>query len=166
MMDFQYGDWLRSDFERDEEFVWQPSPNGDLAVLVAMALMSGRPVVGPPAKELFDPVPFADVERSIIDGLPAIRAELDSDTRNVILTLARGWTTVYTGEIQSKDAAAKWALAHLPSQHKLPLARALDLYLSGRSDDWAGIGRASVAAYADYVISRIKASGRARPGFR
>jgi streptomycin 3"-adenylyltransferase len=166
IMDFQYGDWLRSDFERDEESVWQPSPNGDLAVLVAMTLRSGRAVLGPPAKELFDPVPVADVERSIIDSLPRLRAELDSDTRNVVLTLARGWMTVVTGEIRSKDATAKWALGRLPPQHRLPLARARDLYVTGGGEDWPEITHASIAAYADYVIGRIRASARTRRGFR
>jgi streptomycin 3"-adenylyltransferase len=157
-MDFQYGDWLRSDFERDEESVWQPSPNADLAVLVAMTLRSGRPVLGPPPEELFDPVPVADIERSIIDGLPALRAELDSDTRNVILTLARGWMTVATGEIRSKEAAAKWALGRLPPQHQLPLARARDLHVTGGAEDWLDLTHASIAAYADYVVGRINAS--------
>ena len=166
IMDFQYGDWLRSDFESDEESVWQPSPNADLAVLVAMTRISGRPVIGPPAEELFDPIPATDVERSIIDSLAALRSELDSDTRNVILTLARGWMTVVTGEIRSKEAAATWALGQLPPQHQLPLARACDLYVTGGREDWREITHTRIAAYADYVVSEIKAVGRTRRGLR
>lgn len=159
-MDFQYGDWLRSDFERDEGSVWQPSPNPDLAVLVTMALLSGRRVLGQAAGELLDPVPFADVDRSIVDGIPGLRAELDSDTRNVILTLARGWATVATGEIRSKDAAAEWALRELPPEHRPPLARARDLYVSGTDDGWVEIATASITAYADYASTKIEAAAR------
>jgi hypothetical protein len=53
------------------------------------------------------------------DELPSLVADLESDTRNVLLTLARMWTTVATGRIVSKDAAAAWALERLP-----PSARA------------------------------------------
>ena len=42
----------------------------------------------------------------MLDGVPSLMADLADDTRNVLLTLARIWTTVATGEIRSKDEAA------------------------------------------------------------
>lgn len=159
VMDFQYGDWLRSDFEREHAAVWRPSVNIDLAVLLTMARSSGRAIAGPRPDELLDPVPAADVRRSIIEALPALRAELDADTRNVLLTLARGWSTVATGEIRSKDAAAAWALPRLSPESRTPLAHARDLYVRG-GHDWSHVDRRSIAACADELAEGI--SPRAR----
>lgn len=109
-LDFQYGDWLRREFERDELPPW-PVPSPDLAVLITSVLLGSRPLVGPPAAEVLDPVPAVDLDRAMVDSLPDLLAELASDTGNVLLTLARIWTTLGTGEIRSKDAAADWVAA-------------------------------------------------------
>ncbi|WP_344835368.1 aminoglycoside adenylyltransferase domain-containing protein [Nonomuraea dietziae] len=117
---FLYGEWLRDDYERGE--VPSPSPSPDLAPLITMVLLGNAPLSGPPPAEVLDPIPPGDLVRGIVAGMPALLEELESDTRNVLLTLARIWTTVATGVIRSKDAAADWALARLPAEHR-PRAR-------------------------------------------
>jgi hypothetical protein len=72
--------------------------------------------------------------------------------------------TVATEEIRSKDVAATWALGQLPAQHRLPLERARDLYLTGGDEDWPDITHASIAAHANYVMGGIKACARTRRG--
>ena len=151
--ELQYGEWLRSEFLAGELEPW-PSVNPDLAVLVAMVLGSGRSLAGPRAAELLDPVPADDLVRAMVDELPQLLGDLESDTRNVLLTLARIWTTVATGEIRSKDAAADRALTQLPPGQRNVLVRARDLYLAGGYGPWDDMD--AVRAHAAFVISEIE----------
>src|SRR5690606_33383901 len=86
-----YGEWLRSEFEQGA--VPEPGPSPDLAVLVTMVHQGNAPLVGPPPGEVLDPVPPADLARAVVAGVPDLLADLEHDTRNVILTLLRIWTT-------------------------------------------------------------------------
>jgi streptomycin 3"-adenylyltransferase len=147
--ELQYGEWLRDDYERG--FVPAPEPMADLAVIVTMALRGGATgtaaLVGPPAADLLDPVPADDLRRSIRAGVPGLLAEAESDTRNVLLTLARIWCTLETGDIRTKDAAAAWAADRMPIEHREPIDRARRMYLDGVDEDhWGGRWPAAEAA--------------------
>jgi streptomycin 3"-adenylyltransferase len=156
-MDFQYGDWLRDELERGD--VPPPAHNPDLAALITMTLLNGKPLVGPPPAEVFAPVPHDDLIRAGVDELDGILADLDGDTRNMLLTLARIWSTAETGEIRSKDAAADWAIPHLPEEQRPVLERARDGYLSGDYGTWDDV---DVRACADYVVGEIRRPRRRR----
>ena len=151
-LDFLYGDWLRAEFERG--VVPAPRPNPDLAMLFSMVVHSGRPLLGPPPADIFDPVPRADLERASLDVIPGLLADLDSDTGNVLLTLARIWVTVATGEIGSKDGAADWVLKRLPEEHRAVLARARAIYLGDEPERWDDV-LPLVQAHAEYVVQMI-----------
>ncbi len=112
LRDFQYGEWLRDEYRQG--MVSSPMEDPDLASLITQVLQRGLALDGPPPDELLDPVPHEDLRRAIVAGVPDLLDELESDTRNVLLTLARIWMTLGTGEITSKDAAAQWAIARLP----------------------------------------------------
>lgn len=133
--ELQYGEWL-SDEELETQLDTGSTANPDLVVLLAMVRATGRPLVGQPPDQALDPVPTQDLVRAIRDAIPELLNDLEADTRNVLLTLARAWATVATGEIVSKDAAAEWALARLPATHRPPLARARALYLGGGYGRW------------------------------
>ena len=152
-LDLQYGDWWRSELERGE-LPWT-SPNPDLALQLAMALRSSRPLVGPPLASLVDPVPPADIRRAMLDGIPDLLADLAGDERNVILTFARIWTTLATGVIRSKDAAATWALPRLPPEHRAVLAQARADYLGEATPDWAVL-RPRIGPLVDHVLGEIR----------
>jgi streptomycin 3"-adenylyltransferase len=92
----------------------------------------------------------------MVDGIPGLMADLDSDTRNVILTLARIWVTMATGEIQPKDVAADWVLTTLPAEHQAILRHARAIYLGEEPEEWGDL-RPRVAPHADYVVGRIRA---------
>ena len=77
----------------------------------------------------------------------------------MLLTLARIWSTAETGEIRSKDAAAGWALEHLPPEHQPVLERARDGYRNGDYGTWDDL---DVRACANYVVGEIKGSSRRR----
>lgn len=153
-MELQYGDWWRAELERGME-PW-PEENPDLATLLAMVLQSGRTLQGPPPQKLLEPVPIADVVRAASDGLEKILGDLEHDTRNVLLTLARIWVTAETGEIRSKDEAAAWALERQPSE---ALDRARRLYLEGEYGSWEDL---DVSADAERLVAEITAAGTGR----
>ncbi|MBN0043831.1 DUF4111 domain-containing protein [Streptomyces actuosus] len=153
--DFLYGEWLRADYEAGN--LPRPEPMPDLALLITMALTGDRPLTGPRPAQVLDPVPQADLVRASVAGVPGLRDGLDSDTRNVVLTFARIWTTLATGRIASKDAAADWALAHLPPEHRPVLEHARQLYLDCpySEESWSGALRAQVRPHVDRVRAEI-----------
>jgi len=161
--DLQYGDWLRGDFERGEIEPWPTTVNPDLAVLLTMVLLADRPLLGPPPAEVLDPVPHADVVRAMADGIDPLLEELDTDARNVVLTLARIWSTVVTREIRSKDAAADCALPELPEKHRAVLSRARTIYLGDQEEQWHDLA-GSVRPHAEYVAGEIRRLCGASPG--
>lgn len=154
-MDFQYGEWLRD--ELDAGKMPSSSINPDLAVLVAMVLLADRPLTGPPPRDVLDPVPSADLVRAMRAGMPDLLGDLESDTTNVLLTLARIWYTIATGELRSKDSAAEWVIQRLPPEHRAAISRAREIYLGTTDHRWEMIEPA-VQASADFLVIEIDRS--------
>ena len=154
-MDFQYGDWLRSAFERGDPAAWTPGENPDLASLLTMTLLADAPLLGPAPAGLLDPVPHGDLLEAMVGHLDELVAGLEGDEANVILTLARVWTTVVTGEIHSKDAAADWVLERLPEEQRPVLVRARGIYLGEEDEGWDGL-EPQVQSHVDYVTGAIR----------
>jgi streptomycin 3"-adenylyltransferase len=153
-LELEYGEWLREAFLAGNVEP-APNPNPDLAVLLVMVRESSRAVIGPPAAELVDPVPRMDLVRAMTDAVPSLLDDLESDTRNVLLTLARIWMTVATGAIGPKDVAADWALERLPDADRPILERARDLYREGGYGDWTD-AMAAVQALAGRLVAEIE----------
>lgn len=152
--DFQYGDWLRLALERGETAPWAATTDPDLASLITQVLAANVPLLGPPPADVFDPVPFSDVLDAIVADVDHWSGNIDADTRNGILALARIWSALETGNLYSKDDAAAWALARLPDGYRPVLARACAIYLGRREDEWADV-REDVRHYVDYVVAEI-----------
>lgn len=154
--DFLYGEWLRGEFEAGA--VPEPAPMPDLALLVTMVLAGDHPLAGPPPARVLDPVPRADVVRASTAAIPALLADVEHDTRNVVLTLARVWSTVATGVIRSKAAAADWASSRLPLRHRSVLEHAKQLYLRSRYDEerWSDELKARVPDHVRHVVAEIR----------
>lgn len=161
-MDFLYGEWLRDEFERG--VVPEPALAPDLAPLLTMVLAGDRPLLGPPPARVLDPVPPDDVVQGCVAGIPDLVDELETDTRNVLLTLVRIWCTVTTGDLRAKDEAADWGLERLPPEHRAVVARARAIYLGLEEDRWEDIGtqvRRTAAAILS-EIERVTAATAAR----
>jgi len=158
--DFQYGDWWRTEFEAGELEPWQSQDDPDLAILITIALMGDAPLAGPPPADVFDPVPPADLEQAMLHSIDDFFAKFDTDTANTLLVLARVWMTLATGEIRRKDAAADWALARLPEEHRPSLARARAIFL-GEDDGVWGEALVEARACAEAMVGEIE---RARAG--
>ena len=103
-------------------------------------------------------MPPADLARASLADLDALLADLPGDTRNVVLTLARIWATVDTGQILSKDAAADWALPRLAPPHRAVLEHAQWLYRHQTYADetWTDELRRGVRPYVDEVLAHIR----------
>jgi streptomycin 3"-adenylyltransferase len=153
-VDFLYGEWLRGELAAGN-LEPREAASPDLAPLITMVLQANRAVLGPPPADVFDPVPAGDLRRAVVAGIDGLLADLVDDTRNVILTLARIWLTVATGEVGSKDAAADWVLPRLPEEHRAVLARARATYLGDEVERWDDL-QAWVRPHADYVVRAIE----------
>ncbi|MFL5722586.1 MAG: aminoglycoside adenylyltransferase family protein [Chloroflexota bacterium] len=155
-MDFQYGDWWRTEFASGERAPWK-SPNADLAIVLTSARADGVALFGPPIKGLLDVVPVADLRRASIEVIPELLANLDDDVRNVLLTLARIWFTVETGTLTSKDSAAAWAISRLPDGRGDALRRARDGYIGQARDVWdadaIASARGDAAAIREVIVA-------------
>ncbi|MHA4854323.1 aminoglycoside adenylyltransferase family protein [Rhodococcus sp. MSC1_016] len=153
--DFLYGEWLRDDLQRSGPPLPHPMP--DLALILTMVLAGNHPLSGPAPAELLDTVPHADLVRASVEGIPELLAGLDDDIRNVLLTLARIWTTTATGRIKTKDAAADWAVAHLSPEHRPVLEHAKSLYLTCRYQDevWSERLKTQVRPHVNAVLTQI-----------
>jgi predicted nucleotidyltransferase len=153
--DFQYGDWLRNKFESGSVEPWPTKVMPDLALLITMVILASTPLLGPPPGQMFDPVPPGDLTRAMLAGIDPLRGHLQSDTRNVLLTFARMWSTLATGVIRSKDEAADWVLARLPEEHRPVLARARALYLGQQPEGWDDL-RDRLEPHVEYVVAEIR----------
>lgn len=161
-LELQYREWLTD----DDLATLVASPaveHADLAVLITMVRGSGRALVGPPPAAAFERVPRTDLARAMLDSLEPLLADLAGDTRNVLLTLARMWSTLETGVIQPKDEAADWAIDRLSGPHRLLLARARDLYRQGGWGDWTD-ATAAVAELASRLADEVRRTAGATVG--
>jgi len=157
-IELQYGDWMRAELEHGVAPEW-PRPDPDVAVLIETARRAAVPLLGPPAAAVLDPVPRADLIQAMVDLVPVILPGIEEgdDRRNGLLTLARIWTTLASGEIRPKDEAADWALARLPEEHRPVLAHARAVYVGEESEDWSDLV-SRVYPHVGYVIARIRTS--------
>lgn len=134
--DFQYGEWLRDDFEKGNLEPWQSKEMPDLAILITQVLLSGKSLLGPEPSELLPQIPYQDFVKAMVQELPELMKNLESDTRNVLLTLARVWHTLATNTIHSKADSAGWVIPQLPNEYQPALQRAKSIYLGLEEENW------------------------------
>ncbi|MFO1142294.1 MAG: aminoglycoside adenylyltransferase family protein [Amaricoccus sp.] len=149
----QFGEWLRPEIEGGS--FESPQPDPDVALLIAQARARGRSLIGPPPAELLPDVPPDDLRSAIAKSLPYLLQGWREDVRNALLTLARMWLTVSTGEIAPKDAAAAWAAARLPPDLAPLLARARADYLGLADADWTATPK--LARLVEHLRAEIEA---------
>lgn len=132
--EFIYGEWLRHEYEMGE--IPKPVCDPELTLILAQSRQEAMPLFGPEARSILPEIPRADIHRAIRGVLPTLIETLQGDERNVLLTLARMWRTLVTGEFVSKDVAADWAAVRLPAIQAAVLTNAREAYLRGHEEDW------------------------------
>jgi len=150
---FQFGEWLRPELERGE--VPPPAEDPDLAIILESARTSSHALHGPPLAGLTDPIPEADLRCAMADTLPQLMQGFPGDERNVILTLARIWATVRSGDIVPKDEAAARMLEHIDPEHHFTLDFARRAYLGEVKEDWRPL-KQSAKAFVEYAHGEIQ----------
>lgn len=149
--DFQYGEWLRDRFELGEIEPWESKEMPDLALLVTQILLANHTIFGDSSDQLLCKVPYKDFMRAMIESFPNLMLELDTDTRNVLLALARIWSTLATDEIRSKPAAADWAINRLPEKYRLVVKRAQAICTGLEPESWDDL-QEIIKPCADFMV--------------
>jgi streptomycin 3"-adenylyltransferase len=152
--DFQYGEWLREELEKGNIEPWLNKEMPDLALLITQVLLASITLLGDAPEELLCKVPYHDFISAITDELPNLISELETDTRNVLLTLARIWSTVSTNRISSKPLAASWCIRNLPEEYKAILERAKSIY-QGYTEEYWGDLQELIKPCADFILEQI-----------
>lgn len=132
--DFQFGEWLRSDFTRG--YVSEPERDPDVLILLATALASHRVLHGPPLDDLVAEIPFALLREAQLAAVLALVENLQDDGRNVLLTLARALQTMETGEIVPKGHAAGLAAKRVDADGAELLLAAAREYRGEERVEW------------------------------
>ena len=97
------------------------------------------------------------------DSLASLLGDLEGDERNVLLTLARMVVTLDTGQIVSKDDAARQVLPRLDRRGQPVMTLALRGYLGEVKDDWSGL-RGELEETAEVLAARIRAAEPTKSG--
>lgn len=152
--DFQYGDWLRTEFECGNIEPWPTKEMPDLALLITQVLLANKILLGSSTDKLLCKVPYSDLIAATKNALSSLIADIHSDTRNVLLTYARIWRTVETDALCSKPSAAVWAINRLPEIYKPVMKRACAICIGEENEYWDDI-TALIQPTADYMIKQI-----------
>lgn len=135
--EFMYGEWLREQMEAGD--IPQSCYDPDVAILLWQARSHSLSLKGPEAIKVIEPILMKDIQKAIRCSLPELIAGVKGDERNVLLTLARMWFTISTGEICSKDMAAEWVTPRLPQNLAALLEIARKAYLGECDDCWSNL---------------------------
>lgn len=155
--EFQYGEWLREDFEKGHYDVWPSMQMPDLALLITQVKLSSQTLLGIDAEELLPDIPYKDFIQAISDDLPHLMGNIDDDTRNVLLTSARIWKTLVTDIISSKPKAAMWAIEQLPEDYKPVLQRAKSICEGLEKEHWDDL-KELIKPTAQFLVDKAEAS--------
>ncbi|HEN5528815.1 Streptomycin 3''-adenylyltransferase [Legionella moravica] len=151
--DFQYGEWLRDSFEMGE-IEPQNYEMPDLALIITQVLLKSQTLYGKKSEKILAPVPYVDFINAMLQDLDRLAADIRDDTRNVLLTLARIWSTLETNKIRSKPDAADWVIVRLPETHKAVMNRAKEICIGKKEECWEDI-KESLKPCADLMLQNI-----------
>lgn len=152
---FQYGEWLREFFEKGTIKQSQTYEMPDLAVILTQVLLKSETLWGLTPEELLPQVPYHDFMKAMLEDLDRLLADLENDTRNVLLTLARIWSTLETDRIRSKPAAADWVIEHLPEMYQPVINRAKSICIGKEVEYWGDI-KSLIPLCVDFIVDKIK----------
>lgn len=156
--DLHYSELYRGRIEAGE--VPGPGRDIDLAAHLTVTRRHGITIVGSSASQALPPVPWADYAHSIL-------ADFDECVRQLtqtyaVLSMARVWATLATGQVHSKESGARWALERMPPELRVILARALASYRQGDRCEFAA--DPDLAAFKRYLVTAVSEHIPDHPG--
>lgn len=152
--DFQYGEWLRKQFEEENFEPWTTKEMPDLALLITQVFLANKILFGPNPDQILSKVPYKDFILATKESLNNLITDIKSDTENVLLTLARIWNTVSTNTIVSKSNAAAWAIDQIPAKYNIVLKRAGEICIGETKDYWGDL-EALIQPCANFMLNEI-----------
>lgn len=156
LFDFQYGEWLRESFEKGIIEPWTTYEMPDLALIVTQVLLKSQTLWGLEPEQLLVHVPYQDFMKAMLHDLNRLATDLEHDTRNVLLTYARIWSTLETNEIRPKPVAADWVMKHLPEIYLPVMKRAKSICIGLEKEHWDDI-ELLIKPCADFMVNKINA---------
>jgi len=154
--EFVYGEWMRDQFEAGR--VPSPIADPELTLLLAQARREALALHGPTLDKLLPEIPEPCIRLATAEALSPLLVMMKGDERNVLLTLARMWCTLETGEFVPKDVAADWAIPSLSGTAATVIAAARDEYLTGKACDWSvqsAAARQASDELKEYILSLL-----------
>lgn len=152
--DFQYGDWLRKKFERGNIEPWNSKEMPDLALLITRVLLASKTLMGPSPNKILPEIPYSDFMAAISEAVDTLMPTLGDDTRNVLLTYARIWSTVETDTIRSKPAAAIWVANRLPEEYRPVIKRTKAICTGEENEYWDDL-KMLIQPCAEFMVHKI-----------
>jgi streptomycin 3"-adenylyltransferase len=152
--DFQYGDWFRKEFEAGNIEPWSTKEMPDLAIIITQILLASEVLFGPSPDQLLCRVPYRDFIAATKHAIPILMNDLNSDTRNVLLTLARIWSILNTDTLCSKTEAAVWVIERLPEKYQAVMKRAKDICMGEENENWNDI-IVLIKPCSDFMVEQI-----------
>ena len=128
----------------------------DLALIVTQVLLKSQTLLGLEPEQLLAHVPYHDFMKAMLHDLNRLATDLEHDTRNVLLTYARIWSTLETNAIRSKPAAADWVINHLPKIYQPVMKRAKSICIGVENEYWDDI-EVLIKSCADFMVDKINA---------
>jgi predicted nucleotidyltransferase len=155
-LDFHYSEEFRARFEATGELdAWESLESRDLAAHITVLRRSGQAVSGPPIDSVFPEVPTANYVDALTHDLWWCREQWVQRPHYGVLSIARIWATLATGEPQSKATGANWALPRLPAELRPVLEHGLAVYTDANERD--GWDELPVSDYLECVATEIDA---------
>ncbi len=133
---------MRAEFEKGNLEPWDTNLSSDLAIVLTQVRLSSKTLYGEAPAQTFPEVPYKDFIKAMTSEVENLLTDLDWDTRNVLLTLARIWITAKTNMLYSKQGAAEAAIDALPSEFRDVMRHALTTALGEEEEKWADFGEA------------------------
>lgn len=152
--DFQYGEWLRTSFEKGQVELWPTWEMPDLALIITQILLKSHTLFGLEPKQLLPEVPYKDFVKAMLADIDKLRDDLEHDMRNVLLTYARIWSTLRTNTIRSKSDAADWAIHHIPKENQCVMQRAKAICIGLENEHWDDVWL-FIKPCAEFMIEQI-----------
>lgn len=152
--DYLYGDWMRKDFEEGNFEPWKTKENPKLALVITQLLLSNKILFGSTPNQLLAPVPYKDFINATAVEVDGLIDNIDWDTRNVLLTLARIWCTLETNTIRSKTDTISWTIEKIPNEYQSILKRAKAILLGEEDERWEDV-KDQTKSCANFILEII-----------
>jgi predicted nucleotidyltransferase len=151
--ELHFSEEFRGRFEAGELEAWEGLESHTFAANVTVLRSAGVVLGGSPIDDLFPDVPEADYVDALTRDLASCRETFPQRPNYGVLSIARIWATVATGEPHSKTSGAEWTLPRLPAELCPVLEHGRGLYVGAEDDErWQSLPLAAyVVAVADEI---------------